>query len=150
MSNHHELTAIGFFHDEQKGLCFPDGTPVRAKAMARLDQLGGRLNNIRYMASVMDEIDGALNPASSVPGGRRQFEHLVKNLPAAALIYFAPRRLQRAGDIAALRQGLTILLAFDHDEICAADAVAALWPAGAEKPYGLPALPRPALALEAA
>jgi hypothetical protein len=147
---HDALLTVGFSYHPEKGLCFPDGTSVRPKAMERLRHWAGRLNNLAYMANAMDLYDGVENPAPAVSGGKSQFDHLLEMFPAAALIYFALRRLQRAGHLVALRQGLNVLIAFDHDEMTASDAVSALWPVGAEHPAALAALPAPQALLQAA
>ena len=146
------LTSIGFTVTTTCGVPevrFPDGSVVPDRALERARQMSGRLSNLAYMARSMDRYDRVDRPAAGSAPGDMQFEHLLAQQPAGALIYFALRRLQRAGDIAMLRQGLAILLAYDHGELMAEDAVAALWPDGVSRPAALPARPTTPVALSA-
>lgn len=131
-------------------ITFPDGTKAQPCAYDRLRQLSGRMDNLRYMARAMDHYDNVENPPEGSAQGDKQFEHLLTHHQAAALIYFALRRLQRAGNLAELRRGLTLLLAYDHGELSATDALTALWPSDSVTPSSLPTLPISVPALAAA
>src|SRR3546814_7958576 len=60
----------------------------------------------------------------------QQFDHLIKHFPVTALIYFYLRRFQRAGEFARLRTGLSLLIAFERQEITSEDILVALCPDG--------------------
>lgn len=112
----------------------PEGHKVPPTGAARLLQMNGRLNNIAYMANAIDTLDNVAQPAAEVPGGNSQFLHLLTfQGGASAIIYFALRRIQRAGDRQALLIGLSILLAYDHREIEAITAVRHFFPSGAPR-----------------
>lgn len=143
------LPSIGFTMTP-KGRAFPSGKIVPNHALKRLASMNGRLSNIEYMARAMDRLDNVADPAPGTSAGDRQFAHLVEHHPTAALLYFALRRLQRNGDVDGLRRGLTVLLAYDHDEMDSEDAIAMLWPEGSHPPAAIPALAAPSLKLAAA
>jgi hypothetical protein len=113
------------------------GRPTTASSRShdRLRHMDGRLDNLAYMARAIDELDGVAYAGpkrADEASGRRQIHHLLEGsipeMRAGGLLYVALRRLQRAGNLVALRVGLTILLAHDHGEISGHDALAAVWP----------------------
>lgn len=113
------------------------GRPTTASSRShdRLREMDIRLENISYMAKAIDEIDGVLHDGPKRDDedmGRQQIHHMldgvIPEMRASGLLYVALRRLQRAGDLVALRVGLTILLAHDHGEISGHDALSAVWP----------------------
>lgn len=124
------LKSIGFKSRDDVTLLLPDGQPISGMATVEFDKMGGRVSNIGYMARAMDHYDGVTSPADGTPQGDRQFEHLLSRFPTSAMVYFALRRRQRNGDLAGLRTGLALLLAFEQDLITPHDILAALWPDG--------------------
>lgn len=131
------LTSIGFTVRSTGELCLADGEEVCDRNFDQLETMAGRVSNIRYMANAMDLYDRISQPAPAVRGGRQQFEHLLNFIPNLALIYFALRRLQRQNNLPALRSGLSLLLAFEKQQISAEDVLSILWPHGHNSIRGL-------------
>lgn len=101
----------------------------------RLRHMNGRMANLDFMARAIDELDGAFHEGpvrEDAADGRRQIMHMLAGgspeIRATGLLYVALRRLQRTGREAALRVGLTLLLAHDFGEISGLDALGAVWP----------------------
>lgn len=135
------LATIGFVCDTVGGrdvIYKPDGTTVSLPAhVDRIRHMGGRLDNVRYMARAMDRYDGIEGTPGTVEGDE-QFEHLIRGghgrrrdldqeLRGAGLIYFALRRHQRAGNLPELRRGLVLLMAFEDGQIALDDVLGAVW-----------------------
>ena len=124
------LQSIGFISHDGTTLLTPSGEAISSHNVIRLETIGGRASNLRYMRRAMDRYDGVDAPASGTPQGDQQFDHLIKHWPVTALIYFALRRLQRDGEFSRLRTGLALLISYERQEITADDILAALWPNG--------------------
>jgi hypothetical protein len=144
MFDHENLSALGYtvgLRLDGNALVAP-GTDVDGKPWTktvsygsddRMKKMNGRLRNLAYMAKAIDERDGVAYEGPTRDDdedGQEQFEHLMglRGLHALGLTYVALRRLQRKGDLAALRVGLVILIALDQNEISASDALAAIEP----------------------
>src|SRR3546814_16544889 len=104
------------------------------------------MSNIAYMARIMDQYDGVLGTEGTIAGDK-QFEHLLTiEKGGMALIYFALRRLQRAGEIDALRHGLALLMAYEDGVLSHVDALVMIWKSDREVPRRMDCQPEHALA----
>lgn len=147
------LLALGFTfgpNPDRLTIIYPDGTTQSGtRQIDRLRHLSGRMSNIAYMARAMDQYDGIQGTEGSTAGDK-QFEHLFTiDEGGLALIYFALRRLQRAGEVDLLRHGLALLMAYEDGVISISDALSAIWKSDWEIPSSMKSLPAPALALAA-
>ena len=118
----------------------PRSDVVRGEvAIDRMNHIAGCLSNVQYMANAIDAADGIpeAERARSVPGGARQFAHLMegdgKDRGDMGRCYVALRRAQRAGDHDRVRVGLVMLVAADKDEIGHSDVLRALGDDGVPK-----------------
>jgi hypothetical protein len=168
MSDYDNLIAIGYTMGERHDGPAPVAPgndvvggkwsrTVSSTSDQRMGHMNGRLSNLAYMAKAIDEYDGVVYGGpdrEDFAQGKQQFDHLMSRsgLKGIGLTYMALRRIQRAGNLVALRVGLTILLALDHDEISASDALAALDPSllASQDAQGMTALIAPTIGLPAA
>lgn len=121
-NQHHfnHLPGIGFTIAADV-LVSPEGKVVPRSRFDRLEHINGRLDNLELMANAIDILDKVTAPAAERRGGEIQLESLVKHHPITASAYISLRRLQRSGEVSLLRQGLILLLAYEHDELAATD-----------------------------
>ena len=121
------------------------GRPKCASSLSheRLRHMNGRLDNLDLMGRAIDELDGSFHEGPDRIGdedGRRQIRHLLAGdtieARATGLLYVALRRHQRTGRSAALRTGLTLLLAHDMGEISGTDALSSVWPEALDETTG--------------
>lgn len=118
----------------------PRSDVVRGEAaIDRMNHIAGRLSNVQYMANAIDAADGIpeADRARAVPGGARQFAHLMEadgsDRGAMGRCYVALRRAQRDGDHDRVRVGLVMLVAADMKEIGHSDVLRALGDEGVPK-----------------
>lgn len=136
------LQSIGFLSSDGTTLFMPNGEAISPN-FVRLETIAGRASNLRYMREAMDRYDGVDQPASGTPQGDQQFDHLIKHFPVTALIYFYLRRFQRAGEFSRLRSGLSLLIAYERQEITSEDILFALCPDGQSQATARLLLPQP-------
>src|SRR3546814_19282660 len=60
-------------------LLMPNGEAISHPNFVRLETIAGRASNLRYMRQAMDRYDGVDQPASGMPQGDQQFDHLIKH-----------------------------------------------------------------------